>query len=597
MYEGRIKPFDTLARNSLRVISGRVTFVDDEGRNQPAIRWLLDVIARPEAAEKHRVVRIEGAEVRDTLRLERRKGARYSLEEMGLHSPEFERLAMSAQRQDSGPRSLQQRDLVQVLQRVNRYRVLADAFRPLPFPPSPTPEETKADPKQAAKTKTVAEIERLVKEVPWRNDALHSMQPPLAVPAGPAEQPWLAYAAARNEAHVVQWSRKGDPAPATMKVAAIFAAYGQDDAQAFNAAVADYEAFLADEPPAGLDLPITRFEAYVNGLAPEWNSIYLYALALVLTVGAWLAAVMSPRWSGVMRRSAFWLIVMTFLVHTFALAARVVISGRPPVTNLYSSAVFIGWGCVAIGLLLEIVYRMGIGNFVSAVAGAVTLIIAYLLAGDGDTIRVLQAVLDTQFWLTVHVLTITFGYSAMFLAGLLGLASVICMLGNRLLSLGQRHGPRAPKGSPAAHASAPSVSEVEQVLASMIYGSICFAAFFSLIGTVLGGLWADDSWGRFWGWDPKENGALIIVLWAAMVLHLRASRMVGPRGLAILAVGGNIVTSWSWFGVNELGVGLHAYGAADGMSGTLLVFWASQLAIIVLAVLALVPAGRLARRG
>jgi cytochrome c-type biogenesis protein CcsB len=595
MYEGRIKPFDTLARNSLRVISGRVTFVDDEGRKQPAIRWLLDVIARPEAAEQHRVVRIEGAEVRDTLRLERRKGARYSLEEMRLQSPEFERLAMSAQRQDPGSRSLQQRDLVQVLQRVNRCRVLADAFRPLPFPPSPTPEETKADPKESAKT--VAAIERLVKEVPWRNDALHSMQPPLAVPAGPAEQPWLAYAAARNEAYVVQWSRKGDPAPATMKLAAIFAAYGQDDAQAFNAAVADYEAFLADEPPAGLDLPITRFEAYVNGLAPEWNSIYLYALALVLTVGAWLAAVMSPQWSGVMRRSAFWLIVMTFLVHTFALAARVVISGRPPVTNLYSSAVFIGWGCVAIGLLLEIVYRMGIGNFVSAKAGIVTLIIAHFLAGDGDTIRVLQAVLDTQFWLTVHVLTITLGYSAMFLAGSKGLALIVCMLGNSLASLGRRRERVGRKGPMVTDTPAQSVSGIEQKLASMIYGSICFAAFFSLIGTVLGGLWADDSWGRFWGWDPKENGALIIVLWAAMVLHLRASRMVGPRGLAVLAVGGNIVTSWSWFGVNELGVGLHAYGAADGMSGTLLVFWASQLAIIVLAVLALVPAGRLARRG
>jgi len=92
----------------------------------------------------------------------------------------------------------------------------------------------------------------------------------------------------------------------------------------------------------------------------------------------------------------------------------------------------------------------------------------------------------------------------------------------------------------------------------MIYGSICFAAFFSLVGTVLGGLWADDSWGRFWGWDPKENGALVIVLWTALVLHARAARLVRQRGMAVLAVGGNIVTSWSWFGVNQLGVGLHA---------------------------------------
>ena len=102
-------------------------------------------------------------------------------------------------------------------------------------------------------------------------------------------------------------------------------------------------------------------------------------------------------------------------------------------------------------------------------------------------------------------------------------------------------------------------------LGRMIYGIVCFAIFFSFVGTVLGGLWADDSWGRFWGWDPKENGALIIVLWNALVLHASWDKMVGDRGLAVLAIGGNIVTSWSWFGVNELGIGLHSYGFTEGV--------------------------------
>ena len=95
-----------------------------------------------------------------------------------------------------------------------------------------------------------------------------------------------------------------------------------------------------------------------------------------------------------------------------------------------------------------------------------------------------------------------------------------------------------------------------------------------------GGLWADDSWGRFWGWDPKENGALIIVLWNALVLHARWDGMVRERGLALLAVVGNIVTAWSWFGVNELGVGLHSYGFTEGVLGTLFWFGVSQLAVI-----------------
>ena len=96
-----------------------------------------------------------------------------------------------------------------------------------------------------------------------------------------------------------------------------------------------------------------------------------------------------------------------------------------------------------------------------------------------------------------------------------------------------------------------------------VYGIVCFATLFSFVGTVLGGIWADQSWGRFWGWDPKENGALLIVIWNALILHARWGGMVKQRGMAVLAVFGNIVTTWSWFGVNMLGIGLHAYANAD----------------------------------
>ena len=114
----------------------------------------------------------------------------------------------------------------------------------------------------------------------------------------------------------------------------------------------------------------------------------------------------------------------------------------------------------------------------------------------------------------------------------------------------------------------------------MMYGSLCFAILFSFVGTVLGGLWADDSWGRFWGWDPKENGALLIVLWNVVVLHCRWDRIVGARGTAVLAIVGNICTSFSWFAVNQLGKGLHAYGFQDGMMATLGWVWLGHLVII-----------------
>jgi hypothetical protein len=116
---------------------------------------------------------------------------------------------------------------------------------------------------------------------------------------------------------------------------------------------------------------------------------------------------------------------------------------------------------------------------------------------------------------------------------------------------------------------------------------VCFALLLSFTGTVLGGIWGDQSWGRFWGWDPKENGALMIVIWNALVLHARWGGMIRQRGLAVLAVFGNVVTAWSWFGTNLLGIGLHAYGFIKGAMLGLVLFDASQLAIIALGLIPL----------
>ena len=181
----------------------------------------------------------------------------------------------------------------------------------------------------------------------------------------------------------------------------------------------------------------------------------------------------------------------------------------------------------------------------------------HFLAADGDTFTVLQAVLDTQFWLATHVTCITLGYSATGMAGLLGVAYILAGLGSPFL-----------------------VGDFRKALIRITYGKLCFAIFFSFVGTVLGGLWADDSWGRVWGWDPKENGALIIVLWNALVLHARWGGMVKDRGLAVLAAGGLVAVAWSWFGVNVLGVGLHSYGFTEGRLKYLAIFCTGTIAVI-----------------
>jgi ABC-type transport system involved in cytochrome c biogenesis permease subunit len=174
----------------------------------------------------------------------------------------------------------------------------------------------------------------------------------------------------------------------------------------------------------------------------------------------------------------------------------------------------------------------------------------------------MQAVLDSNFWLATHVVTITFGYAAMFLAGILAAICIFLRAFTRALT-----------------------RETTAATTRMVYGIVCFATLFSFAGTVLGGIWADQSWGRFWGWDPKENGALLIVLWNAVFLHARRGGLAGMRGLMAMAVFGNIVTAWSWFGTNLLEVGLHSYGFTSGGAIALATFVAAMLLVIVLAFL------------
>ena len=320
---------------------------------------------------------------------------------------------------------------------------------------------------------------------------------------------------------------------------------------AFNAAVDRLLTLTDNHPPRDVTPWVIHLEAYFNHVQPFTIAVRLYLVAFILGALGWLA------WPRTFNLAASSTLIVTMALHSAALIARLIISGRPPVTNLYSSAIFIGWGCVVLGLLFEVIYRIGIGNLVAAVAGYATLLVADGLAADGDTFTVLQAVLDTQFWLATHVTCITMGYATTYLAGLFGIAYII-------------------RG-----VFTPSMTAQEgRDINRMIYGTLCFSIFFSFVGTVLGGLWADDSWGRFWGWDPKENAALIIVLWNALALHARWGGMVRERGLACLAVGGNIFVSWSWWGVNALGAGLHSYGFKQGTLQKLGLFILANLLII-----------------
>ena len=611
LHGGRPMPLDTYARNALKAISGNhqefeveVT-VDDEEETEkrPALRWFLDLLADRDAAADYRVFRLDNLQVLALMDLEPRDGFRYSQREIlpglqALSKRATQILERQREAREAGTsleldaterKILETQDLIGVVETLlvsfdederaldpartplalspmqfynMRYEALWAGGAPLAVP--------RGDREGTPRWETLAHA--------WQQERFEAEIAPILEEAGtpPAE---FAERIAGNPADAPPTLRgigefitpaafDGEDDPVVDEWVSLKRAYAADDGKAFNAAVIRLKQLLAERDPS-LSTGRIRFEAFFNQFAPFFYSWVLYIAAAVLTCLSWVLVPL--RADGPVRRSAFWLLAFTFGLHTFALAARVYISGRPPVTNLYSSAVFIGWAVALFGLVMETLLKRGIGNAVAASAGVLTLLIAHSTALSGkDTFQVMQAVLDTQFWLATHVVTITLGYAATYVAGSLGIIYVLAGVFTPALSgdVGDRRG-----------------RNLGQALASMIYGATCFAILLSFFGTVLGGLWADDSWGRFWGWDTKENGALIIVMWNALVLHARWGRLVGDRGLALLAIGGNIAVTWSWFGVNQLGVGLHSYGSNASVLLFLEVAVAGFLGLILLGVL------------
>ncbi len=583
---GRIKALDTEARVNLMAISGRQSFKVVEKTTDgaekttayPAIKWLLDVMTShyyspdPEAA-KFKIFRIEDSELLSALGLAPRHGP-FAYEEFQAKLNEVgERLKKTLKEKEEENLSPQEKHLVnevgmlgsqtrkifllssgpaanarifhiendQLLQILGLTARKGFQYSLLEILPKYDELESQIERAGQVEEKNWDLFDRKVMDLARGLKIYQTFAnwgAPHAVPPAGKGGPWQTLAEAE---------RKGNPAFGVYKV--LFEAYVKDNVERFNEMLGEYSKALAKEYV--VETGSAHFEVFFNHFAPFEKCALFYALVFLLICLSWFG------YTEQLQTSAFWLAVFLAGVHTLALIFRIYLTGRPPVTNLYSSAVFIGWGCVLLCLFLEWIFNNGLGTMVASILGGLTLIIAHNLAASGDTMEVLVAVLDTNFWLATHVVCITLGYTATFVTGFFGIAYVI-------------------KG-----VFTPSLDRETAVnLTKMTYGTACFATLLSFTGTVLGGIWADQSWGRFWGWDPKENGALIIVLWNALLLHARWGGLVKGRGLANLAIGGNIVTAWSWFGVNMLGVGLHSYGFMSGAVFWMAVFVASQVVLI-----------------
>jgi cytochrome c-type biogenesis protein CcsB len=646
LLNGRIQPLDSVARNSLLQIrsTGDCPLEIVPGwkfwhhpKKLKATEWLLEVMTRPEDADTRRIFLIHHAELIGDLKLQDK-----GVENSGLRYYSFDELKPVAQeivkqvepilkreeehRVSADQRTVFEKQLMKLYNAVTLYQRLKCTLQPegaddwarelADFQKNVSAARASQQAGQNGENLDQELLQRINKPYQEVEQMARFGYALIIPPADPIASPdnW------QNAGTIILESARADqfPVPIT-DFAAMATAYRDKDASAFNQALDDYKAWLA--PKFAKEVKKGRAEFYFNDVKAFLHATIMYIFALVLGGAALLTLTIAPTTSETLRRSAFYIIILAGVVHTFGLIFRMVLEGRPPVTNLYSSAIFIGWGAMILGLFLERIYRVGIGNIVASFAGFVTLLIAHNLALGGDTMEMLRAVLDTNFWLATHVVVVTLGYASTFVAGLLAIIYILVGVFTPLLkqALGNKVGSRPTTFNPrdrehgipeisvlagpyvgaavvagkAAGAAANRIAEREastsigKALSKMVYGIVCFATLFSFTGTVLGGIWADQSWGRFWGWDPKENGALLIVLWNAIILHARWGGIVRDRGIMNLAVFGNIVTSFSWFGVNMLGIGLHSYGFMDAAFKWLVFFIATQLIIIGLGLLPL----------
>ena len=281
-----------------------------------------------------------------------------------------------------------------------------------------------------------------------------------------------------------------------------------------------------------------RQEVFFNHFHPFAKAWQLYGLAFVAMLLTLWVKPLELYWSSI------GLFVAGVAVQSYGFWLRMQIAGRPPVTNMYESVVWVGFGISAIALAFELIYRAKYYLLAAAPLSVMCLILADSLPAVLDpSISPLVPVLRDNFWLSIHVPTIALSYASFALA--LGIGHVA--LGSYLFS--------------------PQAKSRIQLLSQLNYNVLQVGVLLLTAGIILGGIWAHFSWGRFWGWDPKETWALIALLCYLVPLHGRLVGWIGNFGISVASVVSFNAVLMAWYGVNfVLGTGLHSYGFGTGGS-------------------------------
>lgn len=315
---------------------------------------------------------------------------------------------------------------------------------------------------------------------------------------------------------------------------AIKGAFRTSDHAAFKAASQEFSEALASlNPEAYPSKSLMELETRYGKLHPfRWAWILLATAAIVLGLTS-----IAGRQTGY--RIAWGLISVSLALQVYGFVARVIIGGRGPVTNMYESVLWVAFGTIFFAMIMEAIYRSRV-----IFAAATPVAVLCLIIADTQTVVLkssidpLEAVLRNNFWLSTHVTSITLSYAAFALG--LGVAHII--LGKVLLG-----------------------RDVTAALYNYLYRALQIGVLLLAIGTILGGVWANYSWGRFWDWDPKETWALITLLAYLALLHGRFAGWWKGFGLAVGSILSFMAVVMAWYGVNfVLGEGLHSYGFGVG---------------------------------
>lgn len=571
---GRVKPLDTYARNLLLQFCGRQSF-----ERKPAIEWLAKLLFAADTTKKDKIFLINNPDIPTELGVAVEKHRRYSFAQLESKVDKLADLAMAASKIPEKERDVTDSEVMRVFHNLQLYSDLAHAFRfafpaedftindenvavLLGLPKGQTQfsfldialaansahqvidkVQSKPSAQWTAEEKSIVGI--LTNLMHWSQS--YKDFPFQILPLGDRASTWASPWDA-----IGQGFQNDDIRNEVNYLRNMVVSYWNGEQIQFDMSTRLYmnsiKARLGDHPDdvtskLGLELLYNKGDFF---LYSKMFYFIVFAFFLCSLVSA------RPMW----HKLGFGFCIAAFVPHTVALLMRIAILNRPPVTNLYETFIFVGFVVVLLGLLIEFFNRNWLGIVTASVGGFAMLMIAAKYSAEGDTLKMLVAVLNSNFWLSTHVISITIGYGSACAAGILGHVYLLQEIFKK------------------------NDTKLLEATHKTLIGILGLALTLTFLGTNLGGIWADQSWGRFWGWDPKENGALMIVIWTALLFHAKIARIIGPTGLAVGAALGMIVVMWAWFGVNLLSIGLHSYGFTSGITNALAAYVVCEIIFI-----------------